>query len=218
VWLKPALFGPDAPLQRPRGVREIQGQRAERGLHGDAADDRAGRQHGQRRTQRVAADVAEEDLGIARVPGQEGQSAGRHGRTGREQEPIRPPPAEARVGHAADQGVRPGNAVHAVHEVERVDESGDPHGREDGQPGPHGWRQREPAYQRGGDDGAAGPLECQPPADRQPAQVLSQPDQAECGHCDRERRRGRPADEHRGHQQSGGDRRSATPGCRGGMG
>jgi hypothetical protein len=130
VRLQPALCGPDAPLQRPRRVREIQGQRAKRGLHGDAADDRAGRQHGQCRAQRIAADVAEEDLGVASVPGQERQGAGRYGRADREQEPIRPPPAEARVGNAADQGVRPGNAVHAVHEVERVHEAGDPHGGE----------------------------------------------------------------------------------------
>ena len=128
VRLGPALAGPDAPLQRPGGVGDVEQQGAGRGLDRDALQDRVRGQRGQRRAQRVAARVTEEHPGPAGVPRQEGERARGHRRARRDQEPVVQPPAQAGVDQAGDQGVRPGNAVDAVHEVEGVHEPGDPRG------------------------------------------------------------------------------------------
>src|SRR6266487_6921280 len=101
--LQPALAGPDAPLERPRGVRDVKGQWAERSLCRDAPEDCVRRQHGQCRTESVAAHVAEEDARTAKVPRQEGEGADRYRHTGRAQELIRPPPPEAGVDNATDK-------------------------------------------------------------------------------------------------------------------
>jgi len=148
--LRPARAGPDAPLQRPRGVREIQGERPEDGLDRDAADHGACGQHRQRGPEPVAADIAEEDPGPDRVPGQEGECAGRDRSAACGKEYVMLPDPQAREGGAADQRVSGGNAVHPVHEVERVYEGGYPQRDGDRRDRPLGRRQAEAAHQCGG--------------------------------------------------------------------
>jgi hypothetical protein len=124
--LRPARTGPDAPLQRPRSVREIQTERPEDGLDRDPADHGARGEHGQRGPEPVAADIAEEDPGPDHVPGQERQRADRDRSAAGGQKHVLPPQPEAGKDSAADERVRGGDAVDPIHEVERVDEGGDP--------------------------------------------------------------------------------------------
>jgi hypothetical protein len=131
MGLRPTRTRPDAPLQRPRGVREIKGQRTEDGLYRDAADHGAGGEHRQRGPKAVAADVSEEDPCPERVPGEESQRAGCDRSAAGGKEHIMSPRPEKCERGAADHRVRGGNAVNAVHEVERVHEGGHPQ-RDDG--------------------------------------------------------------------------------------
>jgi hypothetical protein len=148
--LRPGRTGPDAPLQCPRSVREVQGERSEGSLDRDAADHGARGQHGQRGPEPVAADIAEEDPGPDGVPGQERQRAGRDRSAARGQEHIRPPYPEACEDSAADERVRGGDAVYAIHEVERVDEGGYPERDGYRDRGLLGRRQAEMPHQHGG--------------------------------------------------------------------
>ena len=108
----------------------------------------------------------------------------------------------------------PGNAVDAVHEIERVHEPGDPHGAEHGQQNEHVHRSRPAADEHDGDHEAAEQLHDQPPADRQPVQVLGEPEQAEGGHREREHHRDRAPDQPGRDEQPGDDRDPAAAGGR----
>ena len=167
VPLEPAFAGPDAPLQRPCGVREVQGERADRRFDRHIVQDGICREDRHRRAQRVAADVAQEYPRPGRVPRQEGErDRGDRGARG-EQERVRAPRPEAAVGHAADHGVRGRDTVHAVHEVERVDDPRDPHGGSGGAGGQPDRRRLQRADEHAGDDDARGALQHEPLANRQ---------------------------------------------------
>jgi len=210
MGLGPVLTGPDAPLQGPCGVREVQGKRSQDGLYRDAADHGACGEHCQRGPQPVAADITEEDPCPDRIPRQEGERAGRdRGATGG-QEHIRPPQTEAPKGSAADQRMSGGNAVHPVHEVEHVHEGGYPERDEDRSGRLPGRRQAEAAHQHGGGGEARHALQHQPAADRQPGQVVGESDHAEPRDRDREGRGRRAADKQRGQHKPHGDRRPSA--------
>jgi hypothetical protein len=217
VPLEPAFASADAPLQRPCGVREVQGERADRRFDRHMVQDGIGRQDRHRRAQRVAADVAQKDPCPDRVPRQEGErDRGDRGARG-EQERVRAPRPEAAVGHATDQGMRRRDAVHAIHEVESVHDPGDPHGDGCGEDAQPDRRRLQRADKHASGDGACGALEHEPLAHRQPVEILGQPDRreerdrdAECGGWD-------AVHERRGHDESGGDRHAAAPRCGNGV-
>ena len=95
VRLKPALAGPDTPLQRPCRVGDIERKGTERGLDGDSVPNGVCSQYREGRTKRVAARVAQEYPGPAGVPRQEYECADGDGRARGQQEPVVPPPPQA---------------------------------------------------------------------------------------------------------------------------
>ena len=116
----------------------------------------------------------------------------------------------AGVGHPGDQRVRAGDAVHPVHEVERVDEPGDPYRRGHGQQDAR-YRRVHRQHEQPRNDGTSRRLERQTARSRQPAQVIDEAEHAE--ETDRGRERGScPAAGHgHGRQQPHGDREAAAP-------
>jgi hypothetical protein len=213
VPLEPAFASADAPLQRPCGVREVQGERADRRFDRHMVQDGIGRQDRHRRAQRVAADVAQEDPCPDRVPRQEGErDRGDRGARG-EQERVRAPRPEAAVRHASDKGMRGRDTVHAVHEVERVDDPGSPHGGSGSGDGQPDRRRRQRADEHAGGDDARGALQHEPLANRQPGQILGEPDRGEERDRDAERCGGHAVHERRGHEESRGDRCATPPQC-----
>jgi hypothetical protein len=213
VPLKPAFASPDAPLQCPCGVGEVECERADRRFGRHAVQDGVAREDGQGDAQRVAADVAQEYPGMERVPGQESECAGGDRSAGGDQEWVGEPCSEAGVGHATDQGMRCGDTVHAVHEVECVDDPGDPDGAGGSENRKSGRRRLYQADEQAGRHDAGGALKRDPLANRQPVQIFGQPDRGENDHRDTERRRGRTVQQERGHGQPGGDRGAAAARC-----
>lgn len=217
VPLEPAFARADAPQQRPCGVREVQGERADRRFGRHTVHDGIRREDRQCRAQRVAAHVAEEDPGAERVPRQEGERDGGHRGARGDQERVRPPRPKAAVGHSTGQCMRRRDAVHAIHEVESVHDPGDPHGDGCGEDAQPDWRRLQRADEYAGGDGARGALEHEPLAHRQPAEILGQPDRGEERDRDAERRGWDAVHERRGHDESGGDRHAAAPRCGNGV-
>ena len=166
--LKPAFASPDAPLQRPRGVGEVEGERTGRRFDRHGVQDGVRREDGQGHAQRVAADVPQEYPGAERIPGQESERTGGDRSARGDQERVAAPGSEAGVGHATDQGMRGGDTVDAVHEVKYVDDTGDPdgtHGRENRE---SGRRRLHQADEQAGHYDARRALKRDPLADRQP--------------------------------------------------
>jgi hypothetical protein len=214
VPLEPALASPDAPLQGPRGVREVQGERADGRFGRHAVQHRVRREHGQGHAQRVAADVAQEHPGAERIPGQESERTGGDRGARGDQEGVAAPCSEVGVGHATDQGMRGGDTVDAVHEVKHVDDPGDPDGTDSGEDRESGQRGLHQADEQAGHDDAGRALKCDPLADRQPVQILGQPDRGEDDDRDTERRRRRTAQQQGGHDQPGSDGEAPAARCR----
>jgi len=120
------------------------------------------------------------------------------------------PPSQACVDHTSDQGVRAGNTVDAVHEIEGVHEPGDPRRAGRDEQHEHGRGPRAAADEHDGHHGAPDRLDEQPPARRQPAHILGEPEQSERGHGKGEQRCDGAPDHSRRDKQPGGDRNSAS--------
>jgi len=101
--------------------------------------------------------------------------------------------------------VRGGDAVDPVHDVERVDEPGDPDGHGHRQAGPHRRDDQR------GDRGAPGPLQHQAAAGGQRAHVVGEAEQAEKGDRDHERATRPAAGQPHSHHQPQRDGDAAAP-------